>query len=263
MATWSSNRDEKRKTKVMSLANVKGRVTESEDHFEKSAFSEQSLILTDANASGIEQFSLELHVGLGWALTYSPEKNQLTAVSEKGIKIPGRGSVVVAVKEKIKIPHNLYGIILPTGSLFLARGILIAPAKIEPGFNGYLKLRLFNTTPRSHLLKIDDKLGSAIFFSTEITVRSSEITNAGQVAGIRERWYQKMLRWISLNRVSVIGWSITLGIAIAMFFAYYLPTLAKGTPQPETTQQIRVEVEKYLREREKPNLNNDKSNKTP
>lgn len=231
----------------MSLANIKGRVTDSEEKFEKAAFSDQSLVLTDTPNDAVEQFSLELHVGLGWALTYSPEKNQLTTIPESGIKVPGRGSVVVAVKEKIKIPHNLYGIILPTGSLFLSHGILIAPAKIEPGFNGYLKLRLFNTTPSPHLLKIGDKLGSAIFFSTEITVRSNEITNAGQVAGTRERWYHKLWRWISFNRVSVVtwsisilGWIVSIGIALGTYFNYYLPSLELSRQKAEQNLQRNI-----------------------
>lgn len=238
----------------MSLANIKGRVTNSEDLFEKSAFSDQSLLLTDADTTAIEQFSLELHVGLGWALAYSPEKSQLTAIPEKGIKIPGRGSVVVVVKEKIKIPHNLYGIILPTGSLFLARGILIAPAKIEPGFNGYLKLRLFNTTPQPHLLKPGQKLGSAIFISTEITVRSSEVSTLSEVAGIRERWHHKILRWISLNRIPVIGWIVPITIALVMYFVYYLPALNSKTTGKTNEEEVQILVERYLQQHEKRNL---------
>jgi dUTPase len=216
----------------MSIVHIKGRVTASEEKFDQASFSDQSFLLTDANQGAVENFSLELHVGVAWALTFSPQKNQLTTISEKGIKIPGRGSVVVVVKEKTKVPHNLYGIILPTGSLFLSHGILIAPAKIEPGFNGYLKLRLFNTTPQSHLLHIGDKLGSAIFFTTEITVRSNEITSLGQVAGLTEKWHHKAWRWISLNQVSavgwlvsVIGWIVTIGITLVMYFSYYQPSL--------------------------------------
>ncbi|MDF5995101.1 hypothetical protein P4200_12665 [Pseudomonas aeruginosa] len=65
--------------------------------------------------------------------------------------------------EEIKVPHNRYGIVLPTGSLFLSRGVLVASAKVEPAFDGKLKLRIFNTTNKNVCLTKGEKLGSVIF----------------------------------------------------------------------------------------------------
>lgn len=233
----------------MSVINIRGRVTDSETSFNTSAYSDQSLVLTNSEKNRIEAFSLELSVGDAWALTYSSTKKQLNSIPDAGIEIPSRGSVVVKVKERIRMPHNLYGVILPTGSLFLSSGILIAPAKIEPSFSGHLKLRLFNTTQVPHHLGKGDKLASAIFFQTEVTVHNEEITRDSDVAANHESRISKVWSWTKLNRVAVIGWCVTLigsslVSSIGLYFLYYKPMIEKANSM--TSTQIEATINARL-----------------
>src|SRR5690606_992918 len=97
-------------------------------------------------------------------------------------KIRAHGSIVVEAAEEIWIPNNRYGILVPTGSMFLSRGILIAPAKIEPAFRGRMKLRLFNTTSKKTIVKKGEKLGSAVFFQTESTEIRTPIQRPSEIS---------------------------------------------------------------------------------
>jgi deoxycytidine triphosphate deaminase len=247
----------------MTVINIRDRITSEESKFVDYSFSDQSFIHTDSLKEKPDQFSFELSVGDGWALKYSETETQLIAIPDNGINIPGRGSVVVQVREKIKIPHNLYGIILPTGSLFLSSGILIAPAKIEPSFQGYLKLRLFNTTSESHRLKKGDKLASAVFFHTEVTRFNSTIHKTSEIAKTKDGVTKKLGRWFAANRNVAIGWVISLLCSsavssLALYFAYYKPTLNKPPAPPAIVSEevVRAVVEKITLEKE-----NSKKNK--
>ena len=212
----------------MSIIDIQNRITNKDHEFSEYCYSDRSLIYTDAKKEDLDKFSFELKVGAGWALKYSENETQLITIPEEGIKIPGHGSVVIEAKELIKLPHNLYGIIVPTGSLFLSKGILIAPAKIEPSFQGKLKLRLFNTTSQSYMLKRESKLASAIFFPTAATVHNQPILRFSDIATIKDSRLKSVGRWATRNHMQLISWGITILFSsvvstTATYFLYYKP----------------------------------------
>jgi|APLak6261664640_1056046.scaffolds.fasta_scaffold15230_1 deoxycytidine triphosphate deaminase len=214
----------------MSLINIKNRVTSDEKIFDSNSFSDQSfLFLKDSNNHVIESFSLELTLGNGWADRYSDKERSLIEIDdENGIEIAKKGSVVVEVGEDINMPHNLYGIIVPTGSLFLSKGILIAPSKIEPSFNGKMKLRLFNTSNDKFILKKKDKLASAIFFSTDVTEHQPEIKKGSDIAKRNLNGIQTSLRWIKNYPAVFAAYvtpTITILILLITYLSFYKPTL--------------------------------------
>lgn len=225
----------------MSLVNIKNRVTSDEKTFDSNSSSDQSyLFLKDSANHIVESFSLELSLGNGWADRYSETERSLIEIDdENGIEIAKKGSVVVEVGEDINMPHNLYGIIVPTGSLFLSKGILIAPSKIEPSFNGKMKLRLFNTSNDKFVLKKKDKLASAIFFSTDVTEHQPEIKKGSDIAKNNLSPYKKSVRWIKNNPSVFSAYmtpSITIFILLATYLIFYKPTLANQQKLIEASQ---------------------------
>lgn len=226
----------------MSLVNIKNRVTNDEEKFQSNSFSDQSyLFLKDSNNHIVESFSLELTLGNGWADRYSETERSLMEIDDqKGIKIAKKGSVVVEVGEEIKMPHNLYGILVPTGSLFLSKGILIAPSKIEPSFKGKLKLRLFNTSNEVFVLQKKAKLASAIFFSTDVTEFHPEINKASDIAKSNLSNYDKSVRWIKNNPSVFSAYMspfITILILLLTYLLFYKPTLENQKKLVETSQE--------------------------
>lgn len=161
----------------MSVVHIRNRITRDQRSFEENSYSDRSLLWLSEKAKA-EAFSIDLTVGDQWSEKYGPTSNEMHKIADDGMQILRHGSVVVTAAENIRVPHNMYGVLVPTGSLFLDKGILIAPAKVEPSFNGHLKLRLFNTTALKHSLNKGDKLGSVIFFSTETTQFQEPVTKS-------------------------------------------------------------------------------------
>lgn len=242
----------------MSILQVKGRTTSELKDFEPYCLSSNSLIFTDADTDNIENFSLSLTLGDGWNEAYSESNKNLIEIDDK-INISGGDSIVIQVRENIKLPHNRYGIILPTGSLFLSKGILIAPAKVEPSFSGYLRLRLYNTTRKKISLKKGEKLGSIVFFQTESTTIQVLQTRK---KGISERPLTKLAlvkKWFIDNRV-LQGWAIALISAIAIIASPFIFHYFNNDPEYQKLQ-IKNEVEKQMSILKAAESNKDMKNK--
>lgn len=205
----------------MSVVQIKGHTTASAEKFSKFSSSSSSHIYTTAIEKNIENFSIEISLGDGWNENYSDANVGLIRV-EESIVVSGRGSIVVEIAEEIRVPYNRYGIVLPTGSLFLAQGILIASAKVEPAFTGRLKLRLFNTTNEKITIAKGRKLGSVIFFSTNATIHHDVINRKSEISVPKNTFLPSLIKWFGTNKVNWIGWLITVGsswfLAIAMYF---------------------------------------------
>lgn len=152
------------------------------------------------------------------------------------ITVGGRASIVVEVAEEIRVPYNRYGIVLPTGSLFLTQGLLIASAKVEPAFNGRLKLRLFNTTDKKIKLIKGRKLGSVIFFSTESTIPHDVISRNSNISIPPSTRLALLGKWLAENKIIWIGWLPTIIstwlLAAMMYVLYYKPALENKAAQP-------------------------------
>lgn len=217
----------------MSVVQVKGRTTNVQSEFEEFSLSINSLIYTSASEDNIEDFSIDLTVGSGWNDRYSLMDRGLREI-EGSIVVGRHGSIVVEVAEEIRIPHNKYGLLIPTGSLFLSKGLMVAPAKVEPSFTGKLKLRIFNTTSDKVVLKKGDKLGSVFFFRTELTKTCPQIYRLSDISAAKETRFDKLKKWFSVNKIIWIGWIISFSTssiaAVALtYFLYYKPILLKGS----------------------------------
>jgi deoxycytidine triphosphate deaminase len=212
----------------MSVVQLKDRITNSPEEFTRFSSSTNSQIFTTAEHSAIENFSIEISLGEGWNDNYSDADVGLRKI-DKFIIVPRGGSIVVEIAEEIRVPFNKYGLVLPTGSLFLAQGILIASAKVEPAFCGRLKLRLFNTTAKKVTLVKGRKLGSVIFFSTESTMPHDMISRNSSISIPSITRLERLGKWFGANKPTWIGWLIAIGspwlLATAMYFVYYKPSL--------------------------------------
>lgn len=215
----------------MSVVRVKSKITRSNADFEANSQSISSLIYTSAREETLEEFSIELHLGNGWNEFYSQYDKQLRKI-EKSIVIGKGKSIVVEVEEEIKVPCNRYGIVLPTGSLFLARGVLLTAAKVEPSFHGKLKVRLYNTSSYKVEIKPGEKIGSVVFFSTQTTLPMPPISRTSDVSDFRLRYWVKAWRWSATNWTQLVSWLIPTLIPLTVlaltWHYYYQPTLDKA-----------------------------------
>lgn len=154
----------------MGILSLSNKHTSCNEIFEQNKKSDASMIYSDA--SKVEEFSIELSVGDQWAEDISKEKAIMYAIENEEISIKPQTSIVLEIKEDLHVPFNMYGLVLQTGSVFLEQGILIGSGKIEPSFNGKLRLLIFNTSKTKRVLKKGQKIASAIFMRTDKTIKA-------------------------------------------------------------------------------------------
>jgi dUTPase len=226
----------------MAVIRIGARFTSDERAFTDNAFSDKSLLLLLQNGLPPEDFSVELTVGESWSENYGATNNHMYAISAEGVEIPRNGSIVIEVAEDIRVAHNMYGIVVPTGSLFLDRGVIIAAAKVEPSFQGRLKLRLVNTTGKAVRLAKARKVASIIFFATEITAFQKPV----EKKAIRDEKppgpVRTVGRWLATNHIPFIGWVMTLlgsAVMAALLVRYVLPAapaVPVSAPAPDRVE---------------------------
>ncbi|MGN7767637.1 dCTP deaminase domain-containing protein [Stenotrophomonas sp. 22692] len=215
----------------MTVVKISGNTTKCKEDFWRFASSIDSRIYADADPQRIEEFSIEITLGDGWNDRYSPHDSRMWSI-DQDITIGPQGSIVVEAAEELIIPNNRYGIVLPTGSLFLTKGLLIAPAKVEPAFSGKLKLRIYNTTQNRTKIAKGEKIGSVIFFATESTKHHNAIHRNSTISERPISRINKIIKWSSTNRNQIISWLIQL--ACSSLAVYALTTLTKS-PDPQNT----------------------------
>lgn len=223
----------------MSIIATSKRNTSDAAAFQSQKSSDASLILIES-ATTVEDFSIELTIGSAWSRRYG-QTNEMITIPEEGIRLAVGESVVVEVAERIGVPHNLYGLVIPTGRLFLDQGIIIAAAKIEPSFNDRLKLRLVNASGERRTLKRGQKIASAVFFSTERTVVRAEFQKRAVEVSRGPDWRKRAARWSRANWPTIVGWVLTIfcSSVMAAFITHALqpgPAAVKSAPPtPPTT----------------------------
>jgi deoxycytidine triphosphate deaminase len=167
----------------MSVIFIKNRRTTESKDFDKYRKSETSLVLT--NAKLFEEFSIELTLGDLYDDDLSEERAIMYALENDEVALHPKSSVVVEVAEGMRVPNNMYGIVMPKGHILLEQGILMASTKIEPSYDGKLRILVFNTSRRKRTIRKGTVIASAVFFCTEKTLGGEALISREPV--IRKR----------------------------------------------------------------------------
>ena len=213
----------------MTIINIKNRNTEKEEEFESFRSSSNSLLYLKSNhlenetakniESQIDNFSIDLTLGTAWNHNYSYSDRSLYMI-DKEITLKPRQSVVVTIGETMKIPNNIFGIVVSTGSLFLQHGVLIPTAKIEPGFTGLLKLRIVNTSKKKITIPSKMKIASAIFFDCETTPLMAIVPHSDEINPPKYSWKNKIYGSV-IDTITNPSFLSIIGIIVAIIAIFY------------------------------------------
>lgn len=204
----------------MSIICLKNSTTSNIEEFERQKKSfdshifvvyEEEKSLEDKQKVPTDDFSLDITLGKSWNENYSYNDKGLFLIEDKKITILPRSSVVVTVREYIKMPYNKFGIVLSTGSLFLQQGIQIPSAKVEPGYSGLLKLRLVNSSNDKVTLYENQKIASIVFFETNHTPPFIEAINSESTNIPHKGRFKKIITWVKQQ-----GWAQGLQLALVI-----------------------------------------------
>lgn len=166
----------------MSVQKIGGRFTSSEEEFKKNSLSPESYIyVSPDDGFHASYYSADLTVGDGWSNSYSESSKVLHSINSN-LKIGPLASIVVELAEDIWIPHNRYGIVVPTGEAGLTHGLLFAPTKVEPNWKGRLKIRVFNSSSTKVTIQQGQRIASLIIFSTSDMVHQAEVSRPTDIS---------------------------------------------------------------------------------
>ncbi|HDH7788082.1 TPA: hypothetical protein PJH86_002896 [Raoultella ornithinolytica] len=227
----------------MSIIFLKESITSDRGDFERSKKSFNSKLLTlhaDDNTSvSSDDFSLDITLGMSWNENYSYNDRSLFLIEGDSISIKPRSSVVVSIREKINVPNNMFGLVISTGSIFLQHGVQSPAAKIEPGYEGILILRLVNYSDISVTIKKGAKIASVIFFRTEHTPEYTYATNSERT-NIKKKGKFEIFRSALKNIIINHGFKIIPIIIsiLSLLIAFSSYNRAKPVDTPTTQQEV-------------------------
>ncbi|ENC9731724.1 TPA: hypothetical protein I9236_003156 [Citrobacter freundii] len=223
----------------MSIIFLKESITQERSDFERSKKSFNSKLLAfhaDDNSNvNSDDFSLDITLGMSWNENYSYNDRSLFLIEGDSITIKAKSSVVVSIREKIIVPNNMFGLVISTGSIFLQHGVQSPTAKIEPGYEGVLILRLVNYSDSAVSIKVGAKIASVIFFRTEHTPQHTYASNSERT-NIKKKGKMELLKmgtkkFLSNHGVTIIPIIISI---LSLLVAY--GTYTKTNPINNSTQ---------------------------
>lgn len=206
----------------MPVISLKNRITENPKEFERYKKSNTSLIYTDAKL--FEDFSIELTLGNLCATTLSRDRAIMYAVEDDEISINPKSSVIIEVAQHLRIPNNVYGLLMPKGQTLLEYGILIASTKIETAFDGKLRLLLFNVSTKKRTIKKNFVIASAVFFSTDKTLEADSMKSREPVISKSKTLKEKLVIFVKEDTryfISLVVTVITSSLTAAII-TYFL-----------------------------------------
>lgn len=227
----------------MSIMFLKESITSDRGDFERSKKSFNSKLFAihaddNTNVSS-DDFSLDITLGMSWNENYSYNDRSLFLIEGDSILIKPRSSVVVSIREKINVPNNMFGLVISTGSIFLQHGVQSPAAKIEPGYEGSLILRLVNYSDISVTIKKRAKIASVIFFRTEHTPEYTYATNSERT-NIKKKGKFEIFCSSLKNIITNHGFKIiTIIISIlSLLVSFSLYNKAKPVDTPTPKQEV-------------------------
>ena len=149
----------------MALINLNKRVTDDWSVRCDNLESPDSFIYIKdrANENVANPASMEIEVGDVYIL---PGNSKQYKIPEKGLSINPKQSVVIYSKQKISLPYNAFGLVTGKGS-YIFQGCFISSGKIDPGFDGFLRVGFYNGSNKKIILEKGAVFGSVFFICTD------------------------------------------------------------------------------------------------
>lgn len=189
----------------MSVVDLGIRVTQEWDKYNEYVKSNDSLIYIAGEVilKDVGPASLNVTVGEKW---HDLTKGKVYKIPESGIKVKPGENILVETAQRIALPNNVFGVLYGTGKNIF-RGGFISSGKINPGFNGCLKVGYYNGNKRTICFKPGDLLACCTFFNMETTTSSAleYYLDTPEPELLEPNSWVKMWTWIKKNWYAIIS----------------------------------------------------------
>lgn len=188
----------------MSIVNLKKRCTDNSKLSTIDSKSPESRIcVSPCKEEQISPVAVDVTVGEEYIL---PGDSRTYEVPEKGFIIKSGSSVIVRTAECFYLPLNVFGVVTGKGSNIF-RGCFISTGKIDPGFQGNLRIGVYNGGRENVIFKRGQALCSVFFTDTQYALDTAPSSRPASPSPNRtkEKWYMKSWSWFKVNWYSSLA----------------------------------------------------------
>lgn len=183
----------------MAVIDLGNRITEDWDKYNECVKSSDSLIFIDGEIilKDVGPASVNVTVGDKW---HDIEKGKVYKIPKAGIKVKSGENILIETSQRIALPNNVFGVLYGTGKNIF-RGGFISSGKINPGFNGCLKVGYYNGNSRTICFKPGDLLACCTFLNMETTTNNAleYYINTPEPQILETKIIVKLLMWLKKN----------------------------------------------------------------
>lgn len=125
----------------MSVIDLKRRSTSDWEEMHKHLQSTDSTVfIAPLIYRKVGPVSMDIEVGDAYII---PGSNETFEIPKDGVQVKPRQSIVVYTRQRFKLSYNVFGVVTGKGK-YIFKGCFLSTGKIDPGFEGCLKIGFFN-----------------------------------------------------------------------------------------------------------------------
>ena len=171
----------------------------------KAALEQGQMRITPFAPDRMQGASYDLSIGGEALVSNSDQKVILAANTSTSLHLNAGDFALAFTKESVKLPLDMAGDIGMKSSLARSGLILLAGMQIDPGFEGHLRLGLYNASPRRVTLDYDDGLCMVEFHRLAGPVEHQLAPNADLIEGRIPKSDRDFLRSLETTSLSDLG----------------------------------------------------------
>lgn len=202
----------------MLLSDVEIRETMQKGNLRIEPFDEQSL----------QPASYDLRIGK--KMLVSGEEAQIDMEARRSVTLKAGQFALLTTLERITLPNDIAAHI-GMKSYYVRKGIvLLAGLQIDPGWDGFLVLGMYNASPRSITLDYQGPICSIDFYKLAVPVSKGFLTSEEQRRGEIPRVDKDYLRTLETRTLSELSESVrhlseNVGKLAAVTYKFVVPVL--------------------------------------
>lgn len=194
----------------MALINLNKRVTDNWSVRCDNLESPDSFIFIKnrANENVANPASMEIEVGDVYIL---PGNSKQYKIPDDGLYVNPKQSIIIYSRQKMSLPYNVFGLVTGKG-YYIFQGCFVSSGKIDPGFDGFLKIGFYNGGNKKIFLRKGTGFASVFFIDTDFTMSSgledyqtAPPPDTKQISTWRILWNLICAHWIQILAWAVVA----------------------------------------------------------
>ncbi len=154
----------------MGVIDLNVRLTKEWGQYNDFLKSSDSLIFIDPDTFIGDDLPSSIHLTVG-KRCFHLKDNVYYDIPIDGIQVKPFTTILVETEQKLGLPFNIFGLVTGKGNLIF-KGAFVSSAKIDPGFQGKLRIALFNGSDNMLIIKNGDPLCSCVFLNMDTSMRT-------------------------------------------------------------------------------------------